>query len=113
MLSVGAVTLEEEVRLGMQVLVEGDQVDIQEFIRLASMFLQLLVPAMMTLVSLHEGYVSLRLAWGDFFSFNRPVVELPFDFQSFSFTCFKALPILLFIFVGALIFGLVKSTIQG
>jgi len=112
MLSAGAVTLENEVRLGVQVLVEGDKVDIQEFIRLSSLFLQLLVPAMMTLVSLHEGYVSLRLAWGDFFSFNRPAVELPFEFQPFSFsfvkTFFRALPVLLFVFVGALIHGLVK-----
>lgn len=108
MLSVGAVTLEEEVRLGVQVLVEGEKMDVQEFIRLASLFLQLLVPAMMTVVSLHRDYVSFRLALSDFFSFSRPVVSLPFEWQPFSFTCFKALPILLFIFVGALIYGLMK-----
>lgn len=112
MLSARVMILEGEVRLGMQVLVEGDKMDIQEFIRLASMFLQFLVPAMMTLVSLHEGYVSLRLAWGNFFRFNRPMLELPFEVQpvSFSFvkTFFRALPVLLFIFVGALIFSLVK-----
>lgn len=112
MLSVGAVTLEEEVRMGIQILVEGDRIDIQEFIRLTSMFLQLLVPAMMTLVSLHEGYVSLRLAWGNFFSFSLPSVELPFEFQPFSFsfakTLFRAFPVLLFVFVGALIYGSVK-----
>lgn len=112
MLSVGSVTLEEEVRLGMQILVEGDQMDIQEFIRLASMFLQLLVPAMMTLVSLHKDYVCFRLALSNFFSFSLPSVELPFEFQPLTFTFVKtflgALPVLLFVFVGALIFGLVK-----
>jgi hypothetical protein len=112
MLSVGAITLEKEVRLGIQVLVEGEQMDVQEFIRILSMFLQLLVPAMMTLVSMHEGYISLRLAWGNFLSFNRPAVELPFEWQplSFSFvkTFFRALPVLLFVFAGALFFGLVK-----
>lgn len=112
MLSVGAVTLKEEVRLGVQVLVEGDKMDIQEFIRILSMFLQFLVPAMMTVVSLHKDYVFFRMALSNFFSFSRPAIELPFELQPFSFsfvkTFFRALPILLFVFVGALIFGLVK-----
>lgn len=112
MLSARAMILEGEVRLGVQVLVEGDKMDIQEFIRLASMFLQFLVPAMMTVVSLHKDYVCFWLALSNFFSFSRPAVSLPFEWQpvSFSFvkTFLRALPVLLFIFVGALIFGLVK-----
>lgn len=107
MLSVGAATFEGEVRLGLQVLVDGDKIDVQEFIRLVSLFLQFLVPAMMTVVSLHRDYVSLRLVLSDFFSFSRPAVKLPFEWQPLSFTCFTALPIFLF-FLGAFIYGLVK-----
>lgn len=42
-------TLQADVRLGIQVIVEGDKIEVQEFLTMLSLFLRYVIPAMITL----------------------------------------------------------------
>lgn len=42
-------TLQADVRLGIQVIVEGDKIEVQEFLAILSLFLRFAIPALTTL----------------------------------------------------------------
>lgn len=42
-------TLQTDVRLGIQVIVEGDKIEVQEFLAMLSLFFRYVIPTMITL----------------------------------------------------------------